>query len=45
MMTRLAECTRNAKLRSEHFTQISPLKLTDIAKRYFRQRANADCDS
>lgn len=36
------EITRSAKLKPQHFTQITLLKLSDIAKRYFRQKALTD---
>jgi hypothetical protein len=36
------EITRNARFKPEHFTQISLLQLSDIAKRYFKGRASAD---
>lgn len=36
------EITRSAKVKPQHFTQISLLKLSDIAKRYFKQRAATD---
>ena len=36
------EITRSAKTKTQHFTQINLVKLSDIAKRYFRQRALSD---
>src|SRR5260370_5105798 len=36
------EITRSAKAKPQHFTQINLLKLSDIAKRYFRQKALTD---
>jgi HSP90 family molecular chaperone len=36
------EITRSAKLEPQHFTQITLLRLSDIAKRYFREKPRAD---
>src|SRR5260370_411984 len=36
------EITRSSRVKQQHFTQISLLKLSDIAKRYFKQRAATD---
>lgn len=36
------EITRSEKLKPQHFTQITLLRLSDIAKRYFREKPRAD---
>jgi Histidine kinase-, DNA gyrase B-, and HSP90-like ATPase len=36
------ELTRNAKFKPEHFTEINLLKLSEVAKRYFKQKAPAE---
>jgi hypothetical protein len=36
------EITRSPRVKQQHFTQISLLKLSDIAKRYFKQKAATD---
>jgi hypothetical protein len=36
------EITRSPKIKPQHFTQITLLKLSDIAKRYFKQRTSPD---
>lgn len=36
------EISRNAKLKAEHFTQITLVKLTELAKRYFNKKPRAD---